>query len=260
MKQDLPVENIYGHTKKLRFLLKHLDIYKKLHDTPVRLLDFGCGNGTAVSRFLIQDGVKYYGVDIHKPSLEYAGEHFGGENAVFLEHVPEGVRFDVVVYMDVLEHLDDPAAFLRQHHGLMKDDGILIGGVPNGFGPFENEKRIDRWFGISKKLWWAVGMAGKVRRKLTGHRPSPSVPGGGEIPYHAECIHVQFFTKKSLFSLLREAGFRVECFTNGAFLGAPAITAFFLRGERVARLNARLADFLPHWAVSTWYFVAKRQP
>jgi len=47
---------------------------------------------------------------------------------------------------------------------------------------------------------------------------------------------------------------------RGAFSLPYAMWAFvsglFLRGELIARLNAKIADVFPYWAVSTWYFMA----
>lgn len=56
MTKVLPKENVYGHTKKLRFILEHIDRYTNLHGKPITILDFGCGNGTAVSQYLKKAG------------------------------------------------------------------------------------------------------------------------------------------------------------------------------------------------------------
>ena len=48
---------------------------------------------------------------------------------------------------------------------------------------------------------------------------------------------------------------------RGAFSLQYTVWAFvrslFLRGKLIARLNAKIADVLPYWAVSTWYFKAR---
>lgn len=246
----LPPENVYGHTKKLRFVLDALRRFRAGRAAPVRLLDFGCGNGSAVSRYLVGEGIRYYGVDLHAPSLEHARARLGGEDATFHERVPAGVEFDVVVYADVLEHLHDPVAVLREHAAAMPPDGMIVGAVPNGYGPFELEKRIDAALGISRLL-----RAGMAARRALLRRPAPSA---SPLPYNFDSGHVQFYTRRSLVRTLERGGFRVERFANGAFAGAPASELLLLRGEAVARANARAADFLPAWAVSTWYFAARR--
>jgi len=248
----LPKENIYGHTKKIRFILKHMNQYLEDHRKPISVLDFGCGNGIAVSQFLIKDNINYFGVDIHEPSLNYARNHFGKGNAIFLDHVPKETLFDVIVYADILEHLEEPVSILQEHCSLLKEDGFIVGAVPNGFGLFENEKRIDNWLGISRSILWAA----KIKRKLVG---SSRGYQGEIVPYNHDSGHVQFFTKKSLELILQSGGFKIDCFINGAFAGAPLSELILLRGEEIAKLNSSLADFLPYWAVSTWYFTAKKR-
>jgi SAM-dependent methyltransferase len=263
----LPPENIYGHTKKLRFIIDNINKHIDLHNKPIAVLDFGCGNGSAVSQFLIRDEINYYGVDIHEASLNYAEKNFSKKNAVFLNYIPSGILFDVIVYADILEHLEAPVSILQHHHSLLKEDGLIIGAVPNGFGPFENEKRIDNWLGISRGISRGFFWAARVKRKLVGSCMSsqkeiiPSNISSQEeiIPYNDESGHVQFFTKKALFLTLQQSGFKIECFRNGAFLGAPLSKLVLLRGERIAKLNSQIADFLPDWAVSTWYFTAKKK-
>ena len=56
----------------------------------------------------------------------------------------------------------------------------------------------------------------------------------------------------------RPLAVRMGELVNGAFVGAPLSERYLLRGERVARWNARAADWLPSWAVSTWLFMARK--
>ena len=243
---QLPPENMSGHTKKLHFILERLQRHLATVQRPITVLDFGCGNGRAVSQYLKLDGVRYYGVDFHEPSLSHAREHGGPHR------VPEDVTFDVLVYSDVLEHLDSPLDLVRRHAAQLADDGILIGCVPNGYGPFENEKRLDRWL----KLGVMLDLPARIHRNL-GRRP-PKPPVGKILPYNSESGHLQFFTRRSLRELIEESGFRVDEFRNGAFVGAPLSEQYLFRGERIARWNARAADRLPYWAVSTWLFTATK--
>lgn len=245
---QFPKENIYGHRKKLNFILEQINAYLTKFNAPVAVLDFGCGNGTAVSQFLIRDEIRFYGVDIHEPSLQYARKHFASDHAFFLNQVPEGIRFDIIVYSDVLEHLSDPVSLLKQHQVLLKDHGIIIGAVPNGIGPFELENKLDKLLGLSSALQALVN----VKNKLFGIRKV----AGSPVPYNEESGHVQFLSQKSINLMLQQAGFRLNNFQKGAFVGAPLSEFCFLRGEMIARINSKLADYLPYWAVSSWYFTA----
>lgn len=248
--RSLPNENIYGHTKKLKFILEHLKGYMNLNGEPVSVLDFGCGNGTAVSQFLIQRGVRYYGVDCHEPSLSYARRHFQCENATFLDCLPEGVLFDVIVYADILEHLENPLAILQDHSRMLKEGGMIIGSVPNGKGPFEKEKKIDKLLALSAGIRFAAKLKGKVigRGSLCSEI----------IPYNSDSGHSRFFSMESLVSTLHEGGFEIEHFRKGAFLGGP-LSERVLRCVWIKEANSKIGDFLLYWAVSTWYFTARKR-
>lgn len=252
MSSALPAENVYGHTKKLRFIREESSRFAASAGKPLEalsLLDFGCGNGSAVSRYLVELGCRFTGVDIHPPSIEFARKHYSRPNAEFI--TPDGLSgrtFDILVYADVLEHLDHPLEVLKDHaNRLLNPGGIVIGSVPNGYGPFENEKRIDRLLRLSPALDGLFAL----RRRLLG-KPDRDLP-----PYNHDSGHVQFFTKSSLFALFRSAGLEPGVFRNGAFMGAPFSEQTLLRGRRTPEWNSRVADHLPHWAVSTWLFTAR---
>jgi 2-polyprenyl-3-methyl-5-hydroxy-6-metoxy-1,4-benzoquinol methylase len=86
---SLPTENIYSHTKKLRFILSEIDNYRKMYGLMnIKILDFGCGNGIAVSQYLMGDDICFYGIDVHEPCLEYARANFGRENVYFMNKIP----------------------------------------------------------------------------------------------------------------------------------------------------------------------------
>ena len=251
MHSGLPRENIYGHTKKLQFIISKLDAFLEKWPKPIKVLDFGCGNGNAVARYLINKDIFYYGVDIHQDSLAYARKNFGKETCQFLDHVPRDMNFDIIIYADVLEHLYDPISLLREHYNILKDDGLVIGAVPNGYGPFENEKRLDKWLRLTEGLY----LASRIKRRFSKTEKRE----GDSTPYNAESGHVVFFTKTSLYSTFENAGFKISFFANGVFCGAPLSERIFLRGNFITKLNARVGDFLPYWSVSTWYFTAQKQ-
>ena len=258
---NLPPENEYGHTKKLIYILSVIKKHERRlarSDSSFLMLDFGCGNGAAVSQYLIKsmEGGKYLGVDIHEPSLKHAQQNFSNAHARFVKHIPANDRFDIIVYADILEHLANPGDILKSHYAMLKDDGCIVGSIPNGYGAFENEKRLDRWLGLSRLLW----LLSRLKRLLVGARhASAEVIHHDVIPYNIDSGHLQFFTKKALFALLHDAGFEVVDFTNGVFLGAPVLTERFLLRGKAIKWNAKVADYLPSWMASTWYFTAVKR-
>jgi SAM-dependent methyltransferase len=74
-----------------------------------------------------------YGVELNGAVAQAAREQHQLE--VFAGTLEEAgypaKMFDVVTLWDVLEHLHDPAATLREIHRILKDDGILVVRVPN---------------------------------------------------------------------------------------------------------------------------------
>jgi 2-polyprenyl-3-methyl-5-hydroxy-6-metoxy-1,4-benzoquinol methylase len=241
----LPPENIFGHTKKLRYILNRIaDVIRE--NPTATILDFGCGNGVAVAQYLIgalPETARYVGVDLHPASIEFASRHFGRSNATFTERLPDAC--DAIVYADVLEHLDEPAAILDAHARILRPGGIIVGSIPNGVGPFELESALDRRFRISARI-------ASVMARVRG-RPSD------ETPYNIDSGHVQFYRRRAFEQMLVDAGFHITDFRNGCFFGGM-VTERVLRigGQPLFRGNSAVAAYLPYWAVSTWLFSAAR--
>lgn len=246
----LPPEDIFGNTKKLRFILRAIEEHRAKLGRVVRVLDFGCGNAAAVGQYLIGDGIDYVGVDFHEPSLSYARAHFGGLKAEFRTAVPTDRAFDVVVYADVLEHVSDPLGIVREHAHVLAPDGIMIGSVPNGYGPCETEKFIDRHL----RLYRMLRFAKRTALRLAGRAPKDSL----FIPYNHESGHIIFFTMKTLRRIASDAGMRIVRFAHGGFVGADLTGSTILASRGFVDWNIRAADRLPSWMVSTWYFVLQR--
>jgi len=93
-------------------------------------LDIGCGHGS-VSSELIKKGHKVSGIEINKDaikSLESKGfEVFQKDISKSLEL---GKQFDVVMILDVLEHLFDPYFLLKEAKKTTKLGGVIIVTIP----------------------------------------------------------------------------------------------------------------------------------
>ena len=84
------------------------------------------------------------------------------------------------------------------------------------------------------------------------------MPETATRPYNHDSGHVVFFTRSRLRKELSQAGLRIADFGHGAFIGASVSGAVLRRSAALTDLNVRLADRLPAWAVSTWYFTMVR--
>jgi SAM-dependent methyltransferase len=98
-----------------------------------RVLEVGCGTGN-VLRDLQKSaaGGTVIGMDLHLEGLRHAQRRVNPALLVRADagHPPFSVRFDVVGLFDVLEHLDDDVAVLRQLRELLSANGALMLTVP----------------------------------------------------------------------------------------------------------------------------------
>jgi methionine biosynthesis protein MetW len=99
------------------------------------VLDVGCGSGRAATR-LLRSGCSVVGVEYDKERVA-AAEDAGIEVILTdleqddaLEPLADR-QFDVVLCLDVLEHLRDPAPVLRRASELLKPTGVVIISIPN---------------------------------------------------------------------------------------------------------------------------------
>ncbi len=100
-----------------------------------RILDIGCGIGTYV-RKLRDLSNAVYGVDVD-PARVRQGETDGLAVAVS-ERLPfAGGAFDVVLLNEVIEHVQDDAATLREACRVVRPGGHVVVYAPNRLYPFE---------------------------------------------------------------------------------------------------------------------------
>ncbi len=256
---ELPRENVFGHTKKARLMLTALARLRDQRQRGLDVLDVGCGNGMALTRFFRAPGDRVLGVDTHEPSIEYARTHFGGPGLEFRsraveELVAEERRFDAVVFADVLEHLDEPASALATGAQLLREGGRVLLTVPNGFGPFEIESWLSRRPVLGPASLWAVDHLVAVLNRFVFKDAWTRVVTPSEVPYNAQCGHVRFFTRGALLRAAASAGLRAEHERGLSWLSGPYTNYLFAPSRAFCAFNDGIADRLPFWLVSGWFF------
>lgn len=98
-------------------------------------LDVGCGAGLLVEP-LSRMGAKAIGVDAAPENIAAARAHAEGQGLDIRYHAGElaslpAEQFDLVTSMEVIEHVTDPAAFVRELAARLKADGLMILSTPN---------------------------------------------------------------------------------------------------------------------------------
>lgn len=101
-----------------------------------RVLELGCAKGELCAHIKKTLDCTVYGIDISAEALEVAKAHLDGFICCDIENYDweselSGIKFDTLVFADVLEHLKDPARAVRRALSLLKDDGKIIFSVPN---------------------------------------------------------------------------------------------------------------------------------
>jgi 2-polyprenyl-6-hydroxyphenyl methylase / 3-demethylubiquinone-9 3-methyltransferase len=96
------------------------------------LLDIGCGGGL-LSEPMARLGFSVTGVDAADKNVKTAAAHAAGQNldlayrcATAEALAAEGARFDVILNMEVVEHVADLSEFLRACARLLAPDGIMF--------------------------------------------------------------------------------------------------------------------------------------
>jgi len=110
------------------------------------VLDFGCGSG--VMSYIVSGSAKQVvATDIEPESFHRMQEAVGFPHNIVFATVPELAsetnrqRFDAIVALDVLEHIEDLTGILRQFEGLLRPAGVVV-----ITGPTENALyRLGRW-------------------------------------------------------------------------------------------------------------------
>ncbi|WP_066377219.1 MULTISPECIES: bifunctional 2-polyprenyl-6-hydroxyphenol methylase/3-demethylubiquinol 3-O-methyltransferase UbiG [unclassified Anabaena] len=170
----------HHHTYLLSPLLDLMGQEPVKQNQKLRVLDLGCGSGS-LSHKIAQHGYEVVGVDDSASGIFLASQNF--PDCRFIQasiyNLPENdlnQSFDIVIAVEVIEHLFYPRELLRAAKRYLKPEGRLIITTPyNGY-----------W----KNL--ALALLGKMDSHYT------ALWDGG---------HIKFFSVATLTNLLQEEGF-----------------------------------------------------
>ena len=97
----------------------------------IKILDIGCGGGL-LSEPMTRLGAKVTGIDASEKNFNVAKLH-AKKNNLDIEYIctsPEkfqpSIKFDVILNMEIIEHVDDVDFFLKSCSKLLKNDGLMF--------------------------------------------------------------------------------------------------------------------------------------
>lgn len=98
-----------------------------------KVLDVGCSSGILLN-LLEKEGFDVYGIEPNTESAKIIQKRFNSRifKGILQEFLKQNrKKFDIVVYNHVLEHIENPIKELLLIKKILKDDGILVIGLPN---------------------------------------------------------------------------------------------------------------------------------
>lgn len=178
------------------------DLVARLPRPLGRVLDVGCGEGGAAAALRAAGAEWISGVELYRPAAERAAKVYDQVLADRAENVLERLAgpFDTILLYDVLEHLVDPAAFLRALQGVAAPGARGHVSVPNA-----------RHWTLLRDL---------VVRGTFGYTEAG----------HRDATHLRWFTRSDIAALLEDAGWSVERVEHGRLHPASALAARVTRG------------------------------
>lgn len=173
-----------AHAKAMRkgyHDLLRREILELIPDTAKSILDLGCGAGNLGKALKQRQDCRVFGIELNKEAGEIAKKNLDGvwiDNLNRFDPSFSTVKYDCLVFADILEHLINPWTVLKKFVSVLADGGTIIASFPNIAHP------------------WYIS---NLQQGLFRYEPAGVL----------DITHLRFFTKTSIFQLFYAAGLKI---------------------------------------------------
>ena len=163
----------------LKEISKHfkLDRDKKLLLKDLAILDIGCGGGL-ISEPMARLGGNITGIDASEKNIKIASLHSKENNLkiTYLNKSPEQLdekeKFDIILNLEVVEHVDNLDLYLKSCYKLLKKNGLMFTATINRtftsyIKAIIGAEYILRWLPIGTHDWNKFIKPEEMQKKLT---------------------------------------------------------------------------------------------
>jgi len=249
-----------GGLAKLDFIVDF--IKEKFNDKKIAILDVGCGSGN-IALPLASLGYQIIAIDEDREAIKNVKEKNQFSN-LFLNNIKfedydsriatresRLANFDLIIMSEFLEHTTQPIKALEKAKLLLKDNGLLIITIPNGWS---FEEVIRRLF-LSNKL--LIKLKKLFKKELIEK----------EIQTPAQSPHLHFWSLAKVTRLIKSAGFNIldkrvyaSIFKEFYYILGRI---FIKRGSKlfnfINKIDGKLSEIIPVVCGSNWLIFVKKK-
>ena len=123
---------------RIEYILEKIKIHHKLKKSDesnflngINILDIGCGGGL-ISEPMARLGAQVTGIDASEKNIKVAKLHSKKNNLEinYLNTSPENLnkfeRFDVILNLEIVEHVEDVNLYIKSCYNLLKKNGLMF--------------------------------------------------------------------------------------------------------------------------------------